>query len=129
MWERRPTPRRERGRAKRERPSPPSTSTEPATSPADAPRFGGGKSSRDGAAKESNLPTAGLRRPAGFEDRMGHQARAAPRRRLGDARGEQGADVVLDGPVVPAHLAVASGASRLLGALARSQIAKMEFVQ
>src|ERR1044072_6297357 len=34
-----------------------------------------------GAAKESNLPTAGLRRPAGFEDRMGHQARAAPRGR------------------------------------------------
>jgi hypothetical protein len=36
----------------------------------------------NGAAKESNLPTAGLRRPAGFEDRMGHQARAAPPRRL-----------------------------------------------
>jgi hypothetical protein len=37
---------------------------------------------RDGAAKESNLPSAGLRRPAGFEDRMGHQAPAAPARRL-----------------------------------------------
>jgi hypothetical protein len=31
-----------------------------------------------GAAKESNLPTAGLRRPAGFEDRIGHQTAAAP---------------------------------------------------
>ncbi|MDX6541528.1 MAG: hypothetical protein QOI71_3138 [Gaiellales bacterium] len=31
------------------------------------------------AAQESNLPSAGLRRPAGFEDRIGHQAGAAPR--------------------------------------------------
>jgi rhodanese-related sulfurtransferase len=30
------------------------------------------------AAKESNLPSGGLHRPAGFEDRMGHQTRAAP---------------------------------------------------
>jgi hypothetical protein len=33
---------------------------------------------RDDAAKESNLPSRGLPDPAGFEDRMGHQARAAP---------------------------------------------------
>ena len=33
---------------------------------------------RNGAAKESNLPTVGLPRPAGFEDRMGHQTPAAP---------------------------------------------------
>ena len=31
---------------------------------------------------ESNHPTAGLPRPAGFEDRMGHQTLAAPRGRL-----------------------------------------------
>jgi hypothetical protein len=31
------------------------------------------------AAQESNLPSDGLRRPAGFEDRIGHQAGAAPR--------------------------------------------------
>src|SRR3954464_576559 len=36
----------------------------------------------DGAAKESNLPSGGLPRPAGFEDRMGHQTPAAPPRRL-----------------------------------------------
>jgi rhodanese-related sulfurtransferase len=30
------------------------------------------------AAKESNLPSGGLHRPAGFEGRMGHQTRAAP---------------------------------------------------
>ena len=30
------------------------------------------------AAKESNLPSRGLPGPASFEDRMGHQARAAP---------------------------------------------------
>jgi hypothetical protein len=30
------------------------------------------------AAQESNLPSAGLRRPAGFEDRIGHQAGATP---------------------------------------------------
>src|SRR5450755_451088 len=30
------------------------------------------------AAKESNLPSRGLPGPAGFEDRMGHQAPAAP---------------------------------------------------
>src|SRR6478609_9601560 len=36
-----------------------------------------------GAAQESNLPTAGLRRLTGFEDRLGHQPRAAPPRRLG----------------------------------------------
>ena len=32
-------------------------------------RAGHGSRKRSGAAKESNLPTAGLRRPAGFEDR------------------------------------------------------------
>ena len=31
------------------------------------------------AAKESNLPSGGLPRPASFEDRMSHQAPAAPR--------------------------------------------------
>jgi hypothetical protein len=30
------------------------------------------------AAKESNLPSGGLHRPAGFEGRMGHQTPAAP---------------------------------------------------
>ena len=34
--------------------------------------------SSDDAAKESNLPSRGLPGPASFEDRMGHQARAAP---------------------------------------------------
>src|SRR6478672_12696153 len=33
---------------------------------------------RSGAAQESNLPTDGLRRLTGFEDRLGHQPRAAP---------------------------------------------------
>jgi hypothetical protein len=32
----------------------------------------------DEAAQESNLPSDGLRRPTGFEDRIGHQAGAAP---------------------------------------------------
>src|SRR5688572_8380996 len=32
----------------------------------------------DGAAKESNLPSVGLPRPAGFEDQMSHQAPATP---------------------------------------------------
>src|SRR5204862_998807 len=35
-----------------------------------------------GAAMESNHPTGGLLRPAGFEDRMGHQTPAAPRASL-----------------------------------------------
>ena len=34
----------------------------------------------NGAAQESNLPSDGLRRLTGFEDRLGHRARAAPRR-------------------------------------------------
>jgi hypothetical protein len=34
------------------------------------------------AAKESNLPSEGLPRPARFEDGMGHQARAAPQEML-----------------------------------------------
>src|SRR5436190_1558053 len=34
---------------------------------------------------ESNHPTGGLLRPAGFEDRMGHQTPAAPRRSLGSS--------------------------------------------
>src|SRR3954454_14098949 len=34
--------------------------------------------SAHGAAMESNHPTGGLLRPAGFEDRMGHQTPAAP---------------------------------------------------
>src|SRR4051794_21718030 len=41
-----------------------------------------GRFVRHEAAKESNLPSAGLRRPAGFEDRMGHQAPAAPRAKV-----------------------------------------------
>src|SRR6476620_8544167 len=51
---------------------------------------------RHGAAMESNHPTGGLLRPAGFEDRMGHQTPAAPRPMLepvkpgyGRDRGEQ----------------------------------------
>ena len=32
-----------------------------------------------GAAQESNLPSDGLRRLTGFEDRLGHRAHAAPR--------------------------------------------------
>ena len=32
---------------------------------------------------ESNHPSGGLPRPAGFEDRMGHQTPAAPRSMLG----------------------------------------------
>jgi hypothetical protein len=32
---------------------------------------------------ESNHPSVGLPRPAGFEDRMGHQTRAAPLASLG----------------------------------------------
>jgi len=34
------------------------------------------------AAQESNLPSDGLRHPAGFEDRIGHQAGATPQRNL-----------------------------------------------
>ena len=37
-----------------------------------------GTVSLHGAAKESNLPSVGLPRPAGFEDQMGHQTPAAP---------------------------------------------------
>lgn len=33
---------------------------------------------RYGAAQESNLPSVGLPRLTGFEDRLGHRARAAP---------------------------------------------------
>jgi hypothetical protein len=33
----------------------------------------------NGAAQESNLPSVGLPRLTGFEDRLGHRARAAPR--------------------------------------------------
>ena len=38
---------------------------------------------------ESNHPTVGLPRPAGFEDRMGHQTPAAPRGNL-DGQGPAG---------------------------------------
>ena len=41
----------------------------------------------DGAAPESNRPTAGLRRRTGFEDRLGHRARATPRRGFNQSRG------------------------------------------
>ncbi len=44
------------------------------------------------AAKESNLPSGGFHRPAGFEGQMGHQTRAAPPRRL-SADGPEGAQV------------------------------------
>ena len=43
--------------------------------------------SSDGAAQESNLPSRGLHDLTGFEDRLGHRARAAPRMRvLGSAQ-------------------------------------------
>lgn len=51
---------------------------------ASAPRRVGERANRDAprrvgeAAKESNLPSGGLHRPAGFEGQMGHQTRAAP---------------------------------------------------
>ena len=35
----------------------------------------------NGAAQESNLPTVGLPRLTGFEDRLGHRARPLRRRR------------------------------------------------
>src|SRR5213596_438265 len=38
------------------------------------------RGSSDGAAQESNLPSLGLPDLTGFEDRLGHRARAAPRR-------------------------------------------------
>src|SRR5690349_21161550 len=43
----------------------------------------GGARGDSGAAQESNLPTGGLRRLTGFEDRLGHQPRAAPVGRVG----------------------------------------------
>lgn len=48
---------------------------------ASAPRRAASANAPEGvgeAAKESNLPSGGLHRPAGFEGRMGHQTRAAP---------------------------------------------------
>jgi hypothetical protein len=44
---------------------------------------------------ESNHPTGGLLRPAGFEDRMGHQTPAAPPGTL-SARGQPAAAGVAD---------------------------------
>jgi hypothetical protein len=45
-----------------------------------APKLGPSAGFRcNGAAQESNLPSDGLRRLTGFEDRLGHRARAAPR--------------------------------------------------
>ena len=41
--------------------------------------FGPDRRGNDGAAQESNLPSVGLPRLTGFEDRLGHRARAAPR--------------------------------------------------
>src|SRR4051795_8034242 len=40
------------------------------------------RSRLNGAAPESNRPSVGLPRRTGFEDRLGHRARAAPRVRL-----------------------------------------------
>ena len=54
--------------------------TRASTTPLDPPkRLGTATFLQSGAAQESNLPTAGLRRLTGFEDRLGHQPRAAPR--------------------------------------------------
>jgi hypothetical protein len=52
----------------------------PVTEAAPTPRKPAGEQGKVGneAAQESNLPSAGLRRPAGFEDRIGHQAGATP---------------------------------------------------
>src|SRR4051812_1589097 len=52
---------------------------------APAPRAEIARILNGGAAKESNLPTVGLQRPAGFEDRMGHQTPAAPQQNLDPA--------------------------------------------
>src|SRR4051794_23596360 len=64
------------------------------------------ESSWNGAAKESNLPSVGLPRPAGFEDRMGHQTRAAPPLRLRQADGlPRALAVAVDVPVDDAAVA------------------------
>jgi hypothetical protein len=43
----------------------------------------------NGAAQESNLPSVGLPRLTGFEDRVGHRARAAPRARVPATAGQR----------------------------------------
>jgi len=51
----------------------------PAGGPGDSATHGPHRrEANNDAAKESNLPSRGLPGPASFEDRMGHQARAAP---------------------------------------------------
>jgi hypothetical protein len=46
--------------------------------PATRPRASEPLKACSGAAQESNLPSVGLPRLTGFEDRLGHRARAAP---------------------------------------------------
>jgi hypothetical protein len=78
---RRPDHREPRARTRRRGPSGPSGPCRSSATRAPVHVVAAPISSHD-AAKESNLPSGGLPRPAGFEDRMGHQARAAPPRIL-----------------------------------------------
>ena len=50
----------------------------PLRNPSTRPSSSGLLKVSSGAAQESNLPSDGLRRLTGFEDRLGHRARAAP---------------------------------------------------
>jgi hypothetical protein len=51
--------------------------------------------SSNGAAQESNLPSVGLPRLTGFEDRLGHRARAAPRTSLASKKALQRSRIAL----------------------------------
>ena len=70
---------------------------------------------RHGAAMESNHPSVGLPRPAGFEDRMGHQTPAAPWPILGGSYRRSSAGpsprapnpvVAIETPIAPSRVAV-----------------------
>src|SRR3954463_3408128 len=77
----------------------------------------GGQIRLYGAAMESNHPTVGLPRPAGFEDRMGHRPRAAPRAHLA-SNGERG--VAATRARTAAAQAAATAASARTGAASRA---------
>lgn len=87
-----------------------------------APARPGGRPQRSG--KESNLPSAGLPRLPGFEDRLGHQTRSAPPRIMPARRGAHAAAALL-----LAALSLAAGLSVLptpAGASARRSPARAE---
>src|SRR3954451_15660267 len=76
---------------------------------------------------ESNHPTGGLLRPAGFEDRMGHQTPAAPPGTLAAVAGRRRAQILAEVLALVAHPEAAGEVVGLGAPVGRLDVQRVAF--